>query len=202
MENQNVDRGPFIFRSVLKGIFWSATGTIFSIFIVMAIFALITAFDMGVSPFLEHPVENIANLFIIPLGLSVVAFFLLGIPLFAIPCTGASLILAIALYRDYSLNKLSVKKSKNMGRILGALASIIALLIPIRYFGWPFLWISLINNKDLYPLFWAIVILIPSLAAVTGGYLGENISKELLQSKSDYFSIDWEQLKWDQNNNA
>jgi hypothetical protein len=204
----DIDLSSFVFRSILRGLWWSATG------ILIAIWVIITAFFLtGLGEFAGYDFSSveklsffqsignilgeIASSIVSTLALTVVGFFILGIPITILPSIVGSTILSIWLYHDGKINKLSGKKSQWKGAAIGLLAGFAALFTPYTYFGWPGIWLWFAVENKYQILFWIIIIVVPVAGAFTGRLFAKSLAKEL-EPVGDYFSIDWEALQKEQ----
>lgn len=199
MKQSDIDPIHFVFRNIFKGLFWTAIGGLIAAWVIIFVFFFSGAF-------LPYAFEN-SNLLNVIGGVfyilfettmfAIMGFVILGIPVMILPCTISILMLTVWLYQDAKVNKLSFKGARIKGAIFGGLAGIASLFMPMKFFLWPYLWMSFINEKDTYILFWVILISIPVAGVITGNYFGKLLFKEL-EPKSDYFSIDWEALQKEQ----
>lgn len=208
MKQPEIDLSSFVFRSILKGLWWSATGILMAIWIIVVLALLIGSREFGnynygnpggVNFFQStgNLLSDIASVITGTVALTILGFFTFGMPVMLFPSVLGSTILAVWLYYDGKHDKLSARKSELKSMGIGALAGLAALWLPYPYFGWPsiWLWFSAQNLNSI--LFWIILIVVPVFSAFTGRFLAQSLTKDL-ESKNDYFSIDWEALKKDQ----
>lgn len=206
MNNSDIDFSSFVFRSLLKGLWWSATG------ILIAIWIIITAFFLtGLNEFAGYDLSNaesvlqgvgsflggLAYFIYITIAFSVLGFLIIGVPIAILPSIIGSVVLSMWLYHDRQINKLSSKRARIKGVVLGGLTGIVALFIPYRPFEWPSIWLWFATQNEYLLLFWVILIIIPICGAITGRLFAKSLAKEL-EPKEEYFSIDWEALQKEQ----
>jgi hypothetical protein len=206
VNNSDIDLSSFVFRSLLKGLWWSATGILIAIWIIIIAFFL-----TGLNEFAGYDLSNtesvlqgvgsflggIASFIYITIAFSVIGFFMIGAPIAILPSIIGSAILSIWLYRDRQTNKLSGKRTQIRGALLGGLTGIVALFIPYRPFEWPSIWLWFATQNEYLLLFWVILIIISLCGVITGRLFAKSLAKEL-EPKEEYFSIDWEALQKEQ----
>jgi hypothetical protein len=208
MKQPESDLSSFVFRSILKGLWWSATGVLIAIWIIITLALLIGSREFGSYDY-GNPngvnffqstgdlLGDIASVITGTVALTILGFITFGMPVTLFPSILGSILLAAWLYFDGKHNKLSAKKSEWKGMGIGFLGGLAALFIPYPHFGWPSIWLWFSVESQYSLLFWIISIVVPVFGAVTGRYLGQSLHRDL-DSKGDYFSIDWEALKKDQ----
>ena len=208
MNQSDIDLSSFVFRSILKGLWWSATGVLIAVWIIITTFFL-----MGIREFGSYDFSNLRNMgffqntgdiltdiasFITgTVALTILGFVTFGMPITLLPSIIGSSILSVWLYYDGKRSRLSSEKSQLKGIVIGFLGGLAALFIPYPYFGWPSIWLWFATENQDSILFWVILIVVPAFGAVTGRLLAKSLEKDL-EPKGDYFSIDWEALKNDQ----
>jgi hypothetical protein len=204
MKQPEIELSSFVLRSILKGLWWSATGILIAIWLIITIALLLGirefgSYDYG-SPgsvnFFQNTgrlISDLASMITGTVALTILGFLAFGMPITLLPSIIGSTLLAIWFYYDGNRNKLSAKSLERKGMGIGFIGSFAALLIPYPSFGWPSIWLWFSTDRPYSILFWVILIIVPFFGALTGRFLAQSLAKDL-ESKSDYFSIDWEAL--------
>jgi len=196
MKQSDIDPIHFVFRNVLKGLFWAAIGGLIAIWIIIFAFfvnELVVTYTNEQINILDA-IGGILYSLLQTTIFAVMGFVVLGIPVMALPCTISIFMLTIWLYQDAKTNKLSFRGARIKGVMLGGLAGIASLFMPMKFFLWPYLWMGFINQKETFIVFWVILLILPITGSITGRYFGGLLAREL-EPKGDYFSIDWEALQ-------
>jgi hypothetical protein len=211
MKQPNIGIGYFVLRSALKGLWRSAISVLIATWIMNVLFWLtVIGFSsdyfgiVGKNNFLEVAGNTLIGVvyFIYISGVtSIISFWILGIPSMILPSISSSTILSTWLYQDAKKSILSITKARVKGAVIGCLAGISTLFILYKFSDGLSFFLSLIHGNNASLFFWKILFMIvPGIAAITGDLSGKNLAKEL-EPQGDYFSIDWEALQKEQQEN-
>jgi len=201
MRQPAIDPIYFMFRSTIKGLLWSAIGIQIALWIIWMIYfsssmlvpAIINEFNSfkGVI----YILGGIIYIAFESILFSMMTFLIIGIIATILPCVCASLITSILMYYENKKNRLSEIRGKLIGGIIGCISGLSILFFPLPLVSFlQRIWFSFSQNEETLVVFWAMLIVIPITATITGSLFGKSLVKEF-EPIGDYFSIDWEALQ-------